>query len=59
MIIGFLVLVLLVGDGLIYLLYGKGPALAGLGCILAGLIPVGAVVFFLWLTEKLVKNRDV
>ena len=57
LIFGFLILVFLVGDGLIYLFYGKGAALVGLGCLAGALLPVGLVVIFLWLTDKLVKNR--
>ena len=58
LIIGFLVLVFLVGDGLIYLFYGKGAALVGFGCILAALLPVGIIVLFLWIAERMVKNRE-
>jgi hypothetical protein len=58
MIFGFLVLVFLVGDGLIYVFYGKGAALVGLGCLVAALLPVGTVVLFLWFTDRLIKNRE-
>ncbi len=55
---GFLILVFLVGDGLIYLFYGQGAALVGLGCLVGALLPVGIVVLFLWLIDKSVKNRN-
>jgi hypothetical protein len=57
LIFGFLVLVFLVGDGLIYIFYGKGAALVGLGCLVGALLPVGIVVLFLWFTDWLVKKR--
>ena len=57
LIFGFLVLVFLVGDGLIYIFYGTGAALVGLGCLLGALLPVGIVVLFLWFTDWLVKKR--
>ena len=57
-IFGFLVLVFLVGDGLIYIFYGKGAALVGLGCILGALLPVGIITLFLWVTERMLKNRE-
>ncbi|MFV1949489.1 MAG: hypothetical protein ACC633_06095 [Anaerolineales bacterium] len=57
LIFGFLVLVFLVGDGLIYIFYGKGAALVGLGCLVGALLPISLVVFFLWFTDWLVKNR--
>ena len=57
LIIGFLVLTFLVGVGLIYLFYGKGAALLGLACMMGGLLPVGLIVIFLGITDRLVKNR--
>jgi membrane protein implicated in regulation of membrane protease activity len=57
-VIGFLILVFLVGIGLIYLFYGQGAALAGFGCLLAALIPAGLVVLFLWLMDRFVKRKD-
>ena len=57
LIFGFLVLVFLVGDGLIYIFYGKGAAIVGLGCLVSALLPVGIVVLFLWFTDRLVKKR--
>jgi hypothetical protein len=54
---GFIVLVFVIGDGLIYIFYGRGAALVGLGCILAALLPVGIITLFLWLAEKYVKDR--
>ncbi len=40
LVVGFILLLLVVGDGLIYLFYGKSAAATGLFCILAGLVPV-------------------
>ena len=57
MIAGFLLLVFIIGDGLIFILYGTGAGLAGLICLLAGLLPIGLVVFFLWLADRIVENR--
>jgi hypothetical protein len=54
---GFLILVLLVGDGLIFLFYGTGAGLFGLACILAGLVPVLLIVVFLWIAENVVKKN--
>ena len=57
LIAGFLLLVFLVGDGLIFLLYGRGAGLAGLICLLGALLPIFLVVFFLWLADRIVKNQ--
>jgi hypothetical protein len=58
LIAGFLLLVFLVGDGLIFLLYGRGAGLAGLICLLGALLPIFLVVFFLWLADRIVKNQS-
>ncbi len=52
---GFLALLLLVGDGLIYLFYGRYAALMGLICILAGLVPVVLILAALWVVDRVVK----
>ncbi len=45
---GFLLLLLIVGDGLIYLTWGRDAALLGLVCILAGLAPLLLIALALW-----------
>ena len=57
MIAGFLLLVFLVGDGLIFLFYGRGAGLAGLICLLGALLPIILVVFFFFLADRIVKNQ--
>jgi hypothetical protein len=42
---GFVLILLLVGGGLIYLLYGREAAILGALCLLAGITPVA----LLWL----------
>ena len=59
LIAGFVVLVFLVGDGLIFLFYGREAGILGLVCILAALLPVMIVVLFLWLADRIVtRNRE-
>ena len=48
---GFFLLVLLIGDGLIYLIYGKAAAVSGLLCILGGFFPI----LFIWLAMNLLE----
>jgi hypothetical protein len=56
LLIGFLVLVFLLGDGLIYLFMGRNAAIMGLACLLLGLAPALLVWLFLvaigWLVKK-------
>jgi hypothetical protein len=56
LIAGFLLLVFIVGDGLIFLLYGKGAGLVGLVCLLGALLPILLVVFFLWIADRIVEK---
>jgi hypothetical protein len=58
LIVGALVLLFIVGDGLIYLIYGKGPALMGLLCLLAGLMPVALTLLVLLLLAWVAKKAE-
>lgn len=58
--VGAFLLLFLVGDGLIYLIYGRGAAMLGLMCLLAGVAPVLLIVLAMLLLNWIVKraNRD-
>ncbi len=60
LIAGALVLLFIVGDGMIYLIYGSSAAVMGLFCLLAGMTPVVLVVLIIlildWITKRV--NRD-
>lgn len=56
LVIGFIVLIFLVGDGLILLFYGKEAGIFGLVCMLGALIPVLLVIIFLLIADKVVKK---
>ncbi len=58
LIAGALLLLFVVGDGLIFLIYGAGPALMGLLCLGAGLVPIGLTVLVLWLLGWISKHAD-
>jgi hypothetical protein len=55
---GALLLLFLVGDGLIWAIYGREAAVMGLVCILAGLAPLLAIVLVLLLLEKVTRHID-
>ena len=57
---GAFFLLFIVGDGLIYFIYGKGAALMGLLCLLAGVAPILIIALFMILLNWIVKraNRD-
>jgi hypothetical protein len=60
LIIGGILLLFIVGDGLIYLIYGLEAALTGLICLTAGLSPLLLIWLFLIGIELIVKasNKD-
>jgi hypothetical protein len=58
LIAGALLLIFIVGDGLIYFIYGRSAALMGLLCILAGMVPVVLTVFVLLLLDWIRKRAD-
>lgn len=60
LIAGALFLLFIVGDGLIWVIYGPGAAVMGLLCILAALVPIVLILLLLALSDWIVKraNRD-
>ena len=50
----------IVGDGLIWLIYGLGAAVMGLLCMLGAFVPIGLILLLLNLSDWIVKraNRD-
>jgi hypothetical protein len=56
--VGFFVLLLLVGDGLIYIIYGPGAAVTGLLCILGGMAPLVLIALGLLLMDYIVKRAN-
>ncbi len=58
LIAGGLILLYIIGDGLIYLLYGKDAALTGLLCITLGLLPMVLIWLALQMVEWVVHRAD-
>jgi hypothetical protein len=58
LIAGGLLLLFLVGDGLIYIIYGPGAAVFGLMCLFAVLIPIALIVLILGGFEWIVKRAN-
>lgn len=56
LIIGGLLVLFIVGDGLIFLFYGFGAAVTGLACLGIGLVPIMLIILFLAISEWIVKN---
>lgn len=56
LIFGALIVLFIVGDGLIYVIYGPGAALTGVLCLGAGLTPVILIILFFELMEWIVRH---
>ena len=54
---GFILLLFIVGDGLIYLFFGQGAALMGLVCLLGGLSPILLILAALWVIDWVAKKN--
>ena len=54
--VGAVVVLLIIGVGLIYLIYGPGAAVTGLLCLLAGLSPIALILLSLaildWINRR-------
>ena len=60
LLIGFIFLLFLVGDGLIYIFIGREAALMGLICLLSTLAPVLLILVALWVIDWIAQraNKD-
>jgi len=56
LIIGGIIILFLVGDGLIFLIYGQEAAMMGLLCLIGGLVPMGLIIGVIWLMDWVVKR---
>lgn len=58
LIAGGLLLLFVVGDGLIYLIYGPSAAVSGLICLGVGLVPLVLIVLALAIIDWIVKRAN-
>ena len=58
LLVGFFLLLLVVGIGLIYLFYGRNAAVMGLICTGAALLPAVLIWLVLWLMGYIVKKAN-
>lgn len=60
LIFGALAMLFIVGDGLIWIIYGFGAAMMGLLCMMGAFVPIGLIFLLLNLSDWIVKraNRD-
>lgn len=58
LLIGFILLLFLVGNTLIYVFYGQQAAILGFICLLAGIIPLSLIALILKIMEKIVERSQ-
>jgi hypothetical protein len=58
LIVGFLIILFLVGGGLIYAIWGWEAASLGIVCILIGLLPLGLTFLILWGIDWFVRKKE-
>lgn len=58
LLVGFILLLFIIGGGLIYTIYGVEGALFGFLCLLAGLAPLILIALILWGLEWIVKRAN-
>lgn len=58
LVVGFLIILVAIGDGLIWYFYGTQALQLALVCNITALIPVLLIVIALWLLEKLLRSTD-
>jgi hypothetical protein len=56
--VGAVLILLVVGTGLIYWIYGAGAAVTGLLCLLAGLSPIALIVLSLAILDWIQKRAN-
>jgi hypothetical protein len=58
LVMGVVVILFIVGEGLIYAIYGLPAAVSGLICLLGGLSPVLLIIGLLWVLDRIVKRNN-
>lgn len=58
LIMGGILILIFIGDGLIYVFYGRGAAVLGLACLMAGLFPLLLIWLALLGIEWVTRHSD-
>ena len=56
LVVGALALLFIIGDGLIWVIYGFGAAVMGLLCMLGAFVPIGLILLLLNLSDWILKR---
>jgi TM2 domain-containing membrane protein YozV len=55
---GFFLVLFIIGDGLIYLFFGREAAIMGLICLVAGIAPIILILLALWIIDWIVRRNN-
>ncbi len=58
LIVGGLLVLFIIGDGLILIIYGQQAAILGLLCMSTGMIPILVIILALWIIDWLSKRAN-
>ncbi len=58
LVVGFILLLFIVGDGLIFIFIGKAAALMGLVCLAGVALPLLLIVLSLWLIDWIARRNN-
>jgi hypothetical protein len=56
--VGAILILFIIGDGLIYLIYGRNAAILGFICLAMGLAPLILIGLALWAMDWIVKRAN-
>jgi hypothetical protein len=56
--VGAILLLFVIGDGLIYIIFGSGAAGIGFLCLLAGLLPVLIIILVMIILDWIAKHAE-
>ena len=58
LVVGFFLVLFIIGDGLIYLFIGREAAIMGLICLVAGIAPIILILLALWIIDWIVRRNN-
>lgn len=58
LLVGALILLFIIGDGLIFILYGSQAAVFGLTCLGLGLLPIALILIIFWIIEWIINHAN-
>ena len=58
LVVGFFLVLFIIGNGLIYMFLGREAAIMGLICLVAGIAPIILILLALWIIDWIVRRNN-